>query len=241
MPGLRSTVPSAYTRRVTSSHTRWSLIRGAADGSEAARSEFVRRYDGVVRAYLRTRWQSTPMSDEVDDAVQQVFLDLFRDDGALSRAETGRESGFRGFLFGVVRNVARAAERRRARARERQPISRLDLASIESREPACEDALDRAWARTLLRDAAELQLERARELGEDALRRHELLGLRYGEDLPVREIAARLGVEAERLHRELPKAREEFRRALLDLVKDLHGGTPAEAERACASMFDMFS
>jgi RNA polymerase sigma-70 factor (ECF subfamily) len=100
---------------------------------------------------------------------------------------------------------------------------------------------DRAWAQALMRDAAELQLERARAKGPEAVRRHRLLALRYGENLPIREIAKRWEVDADLLHREYPKAREEFKRALMDVVRDLQGGGPEAVGEECARLLEHFS
>ncbi len=93
----------------------------------------------------------------------------------------------------------------------------------------------------MLRRAAELQLNRAREKGPDALQRHRLLELRFGENLPIREIAARWDVDPDRLHREYPKAREEFKRALFDVVSELDGGKSTLVEAECARLLAHFS
>jgi RNA polymerase sigma factor (sigma-70 family) len=222
---------------VSTASTRWTVIRRAAQGVPEDQAEFVRRYAPVVRAYLGARWRGTPLFDEVDDAAQQVFLDCFK--GALGRADP--ERSFRAFLFGVVRNVARALERKRARSREHQATSSIDLDAIAAKEDSCATAFDRAWAQALMRDAAELQLARARETGPDAVRRHRLLALRFGEGVPIREIARRWEVDADGLHREYPKAREEFRRALLDVVRELHGCGPEAVEKECTRLLGLFS
>ncbi len=224
---------------MSSPSTRWTVIRGAAQGMPAAQAEFAKLYGPVVRATLRARWRQTPLFHEVDDAAQQVFVDCFKSDGALGRADEARETGFGAFLYGVVRNVARSFERERARSRERQATGAVDLEAVTSREDSCAKVFDRAWAGAILRDAAALQLERAREAGPEAVRRHELLGLRYGENLPVREIAARWGVDPDALHREATRAREEFKQALFDVVRELQGprGVEAECQRLLACSF----
>ena len=227
--------------RVSSHSTRWTVIHGAADGVPAKQAEFARLYGTVIRAYLGARWRQTPLFDHVDDAAQQVFLDCFKENGALGRADQDREGGFRAYLYGVVRNVARALERKQARSRERQATSSIDLEAIASREDSCATVFDRAWASALMRDAAALHLERARKDGSDAVRRHRLLALRYGENLPIRKIALRWGVDADRLHREYPKAREEFKRALMDVVRDLQGDAPQAVAKECARLLGHFS
>ena len=86
--------------------TCWTLIRGAAEGREEDREAFARQYLPVVRSYLRVRWQGTPLREEIEDAVQDVFVECFKDNGALGRVDPSRSNGFRAFLHGVVRNVA---------------------------------------------------------------------------------------------------------------------------------------
>ena len=226
---------------MSSDSTRWTVIRRAAEGSEAARADFVRRYTDVIRAYLGARWRYTPLYEEIDDAAQQVFLDCFKENGALGRADPERGPGFRAFLYGVVRNVARGLERTRARAREQPLESGLDLEALEAKEESLAQVFDRAWAGSILTEAADLMLERAREKGSDAVRRHALLELRFGEGLPIREIAARWEVEAARLHHQFAQAREEFRRALMDVVRDLNGGGAEAVEVECRRLLGHFS
>ena len=220
---------------MSSASTHWTIIQRAAQGVPEDQSEFARRYGPVIRATLGARWRGTPLFDHTDDAAQQVFLECFK--GALERADPERQ--FRGYLYGVVKNVALMVERKRARTKERQTTSSLDLEAIASHEDSCATAFDREWALALMRDAAELQLDRARELGPEAVRRHRLLALRYGENLPIREIAARWQIDASVLHREYPKAKDEFKRALMDVVRDLQG-THGVAEE-CSRLLGHFS
>src|SRR5262245_61258276 len=98
--------------------TCWTEIHAAAVGGAADREPFALRYGPVVRAYLAARWRGSPCLADLDDAVQEVFVECFRRGGALERVEPDRAGGFRPFLFGVVRNVALRLEARRARRRE---------------------------------------------------------------------------------------------------------------------------
>lgn len=206
--------------------THWTMIQRAAAGSTDAREAFARRYSPVIRAYLGSRWRTTPLLREIDDATQQVFVQCFKEGGALGRADPERETGFRAFLYGVVRNVALGIERQRARTKEQQSDSRFDFASLASNEDSLAMVFDRAWAGAILAEAADLQLERARAVGPEAVRRHELLALRFGNGLPIREIANRWGADPAGLHREYAKAREEFRRAMRDVLRERQGGGP---------------
>jgi RNA polymerase sigma factor (sigma-70 family) len=212
--------------------TRWSVVLGAARGEAAAREEFARRYEPIARAYLGARWRHSPLAREIDDAAQEVFLACFRDDGALQRVDPDRPAGFRPFLFGVVRNVARQAEERWSR-RRRKTSDATDLGEIESDEETLSAVFDRAWAISVLRQALERQEARAREKGETALRRLELLRLRFEEGLPIREIAKAWDVRPNTLHTEYLRARQEFEEALRGVLRDLrHGEADLDAELA---------
>jgi len=213
--------------------TCWTVIRGAAAGRGEARAEFARRYGSVIRAYLGARWKDLPLVHEIDDATQDVFLDCFRENGALARADDSRPFG--AFLYGVVRNVARRVERESAR-NGLQLHSGFDL---ETREKSLSGAFDRAWARSIMKQAAALQ--RSKAAGDErAAVRVELLRLRFQEDLPIREIATRLGEDPAKLHREYAVARAEFRAALREVVAEHHPHTPGDVERECQRLIRCF-
>jgi RNA polymerase sigma-70 factor (ECF subfamily) len=217
-------------------HTPWSVIRKAAAGLDPDREDFARVYEPVVRAVLEARWRHSSLLGEVDDAVQDVFLQCFREGGALMRAERGRPGGFRGFLFGVTRNIAQDHERKAARRKVHPDLPGRDFDDFPADDERISTILDRAWAESLVREAAALQREWAREKGAEAERRVELLRLRFEEGLPVREIAARWDMEATRVHGEYARAREEFREAFHEVVAFHHPGTKGEVERECARL-----
>ena len=77
-----------------------------------------------------------------DGTVQEVFVACFRDGGALQRAQPDRRGGFRAYLYGIVRNVARRFEDRQARRRP-EPGARLD----PDRLPADDSTLSRIFDR----------------------------------------------------------------------------------------------
>ncbi len=212
------------------------MIRSAASGDQEGREEFARRYGPVVRAYLGVRWRSAGCLQEIDDAVQEVFVECFRGGGVLDRVDPERPGGFRAFLYGVVRNVALRAESRRARRRERTPGSCFDLDAVQKDDATLSQVFDRAWATSIIREAADLQKQKAAGAGEAALRRVELLRLRFYEQKPIREIARLWKTEAGLLHREYARARGEFKAALLEVVAFHHPGSAAEVARACSDL-----
>ena len=194
--------------------TSWEVIQGAGRGDGRQREEFARRYAPIIREYLGARWRDTPMLPEVEDAADEVFLECFRLGGVLERADPARSGGFRAFFYGVVRNIARRFEGARARNREQQPSTSFDPAERKTPETSLSRVLDRAWARAILDEAGARYRKEAETQGEGAMRRVELLRLRFEEDLPIREIASRWNVDPDKVHQEYRRARREFRRFL---------------------------
>jgi len=219
--------------------TRWTLIRGAARGEEAARAEFARIYEPIVHAYLGARWRTSCLRREIDDVAQEVFVDCFKREGVLERADESRPGGFRAYFFGVIRNRALGLERTLARRKDAPSEDPFDLDDLPTDEDGLSTVFDRAWASALLKEAAEYQAELARENGEDAERRVELLRLRFTDGLPIREIARLWKADPARLHHEYAKAREEFLGALLEVVHAHHPGTPDEVEREADRLLDI--
>jgi len=224
----------------SSDATHWSTILDAARGEREARDRFARRYEGVVRSYLAARWRGTPLVSDVDDATQEVFVDCFRDAGALERLDPARAPSFRAFLRGVVRNVALRTERNRARQKGRPGAAPFEADRLPADDDGLSTVFDRAWARSLLALAAERQKDLAREQGDEALRRVELLELRFDDGLPIRDIAKQWGVDTTRLHREYARARREFGRALQAVVAEHHPGSREEVRAECLCLLELF-
>ena len=218
----------------TQESTCWTVIRAAAAGSSGDREELAQRYLAVIRAYLAARWRDSSLRSDLDDAVQEVFVECFREGGALEAAEAGRVPSFRAFLYGVVRNVARRFESRPVRAA-------APLPEIQANEESLSRVFERTWAQAIMTEAAQLQRRRASERGLEAVQRVELLRLRFEEGLPIRAIAARWGVAAAELHHAYARARQEFRVALLEVVAFHHAGSPAEVEQEAAGLLKALS
>jgi RNA polymerase sigma factor (sigma-70 family) len=219
----------------TPDSTCWTVIRAAAAGSPADREELARRYLGVVRAYLAARWRRSAMLGELGDAVQEVFVECFRRGGALEAVGAGRVPSFRAFLYGVVRNVARRFE-----APPAHPAGPLPD-EIGADEDSQSRLFDRAWAQAIMAEAARLQAQRAAQSGPEAVRRVELLRARFEENLPIRAIAERWGVDAATLHRAYALARKEFRAALLEVVAFHSPGGPEALEQEAADLLKALS
>ena len=90
-------------------------------------------------------------------------------------------------------------------------------------------------------EAARLQRTQAAQRGAEAVRRVELLRLRFEENLPIRAIADRWGVEAAGLHHSYALARQEFRAALLEVIAFHHPAGPAELELEASALLQALS
>lgn len=221
--------------------TCWTMIHAAAEGDQAERGAFARQYEAAVRAYLIARWGRRSDVHEIEDVIQEVFVECFRQGGALSKADPTRPGGFRAFLYGIVRNVALRSETKRARRIARHADAEAVLPHVETSDDRLSQVFDRAWAQAIMRRAAELQRERAAAKGDGAVRRVELLTLRFHDDLPIREIAERWQADPTHLHREYAKARREFRECLLEVMQFHFPDSPTDAERECAKLLEILA
>jgi RNA polymerase sigma-70 factor (ECF subfamily) len=193
--------------------TSWTLIRRAADGDAPSRQDFAERFTPLVRRQLERRWRGTPLLADLEDATQDVLVACLEDGGVLGRAAASPPPSFHGYLFGVVRNIARGFEKRRVRVRETHDGGDA-VEATASPATTLGRMHDRAAAREVLRRAAARHLELARTEGDGALRRCEILRLRFEEGLEVRAIAERWGEDPAKVHQEYRRARREFRRSL---------------------------
>ncbi len=220
----------------SSESTSWGMLDAAGSGDREARARFAVRYEPIVRAYFSARWRHPPLSNERDDAIQDVFVECLKAGGLLERAQADRPGGFRAFLYGLVRNVARRFESKRI-----PPGGDVDPDAFAADEATLSHAFDRAWARSIMRQAAERQAGYAALAGIDAQRRLELLRLRFQEDLPIREIAERWNADPVLLHRDYAKAREEFLESLKDVLGAYSAAQGAALERECTELLALLA
>ena len=219
--------------------TCWTIVRAAAQGDPVAKEAFAVRYLAVVRAYLLARWRSPALRERVDDAVQEVFLECFRARGALARLDPGRPGGFRPFLMGILRNVARRVEERRRLEGDRF-VETPAVLDPEADDESVASAVDRAWARGHRPRGRRAPAGAGGREGERALVRVEILRLRFAEGLPIREVAARIGEDAAVVHHEYARARREFRAALEAVVAEHFDVDGAELTAECERVLGAF-
>lgn len=158
--------------------TRESLLVRIRGGDEVAWEEFHARYRPLI-AWAVGRAGLT--GADVDDAAQDVMLELFR--GQLTFRYDRTRGRFRDYLFVVAR---------RAAARVRAKAARREVTAAELPEPAADDgfraAWEAEWQRAVLREA--LDVVRG-EVEARTFRAFELYEL-GGRD--VAAVAAELGV-----------------------------------------------
>lgn len=225
---------------VATESTCWTMIHAAAAGSRDDRDELARRYAPAVRTYLAARWRNMPLVQELDDVVQEFFVQCFRPHGPLEQASDGKVPSFRAFLYGVARNVARRFEARSQRKGAR-PDADFSLSEVPADDASLSRVFDRAWAELIMTQAGQRQRERAAATSAAAVRRVELLRLRFEEALPIREVASQWKVDPAWLHHEYALARKEFKAALLEVVALHQPGAQAEVEQEAADLLKLLS
>ena len=220
--------------------TCWSLIHGAAAGEGTRSEEFARLYEPIVRAYLGARWKTGGHLQEIDDAVQDVFVDCLRENGALTRYNPEKGPAFRAFLYGVVRNIALRVEQRPRRSKEQQAYVSFDAAAEAIDEESLGAIFDRSWARARLREAGAMQREVASAKGQAGRERIDLLRLRFEQGLSIQEIAKRWKTDTSRLHHVYATARKEFQRCLTTVVRFHHpAATADELKQECLQLLEL--
>jgi len=223
MPRVRESFPT----------TRYSIVTASAsDNADVRRPAFdalVTAYWKPVFKYARVKWHATP--DEAADLTQAFFLRAFEKDffGAFDARQARFRTYLRTCLDGFVAN-ARKAEGRLKRGGHLQ-IIQLDVDAAERElqrlAPNAIDDVDayfhREWLRTLFATATARFREQC--AGRDRARRFTIFE-RYdlAEDEERRptyaELAVALGLAATDVTNELAAARREFRRLVLDVLRE---------------------
>jgi len=213
--------------------TCWTVVHGAAAGHDEARDCFARRYAPLIRKYLASRWHLAPDHDRVVEASHEAVIQLFKPGGALTTLEPGRGSGFRAFLFGVVRNVALMLERSARRADVATAIE-IDPATIEDENASLSRVFARAWFDMI---AAEARSAMAARPGARCKAAYRCLELRYLDGVPPRDIAKRVDLDVKDVYELLRTGRNEYRSALLEVMATYYpNASEAELEQRCREL-----
>ncbi|MEM8712849.1 MAG: sigma-70 family RNA polymerase sigma factor [Planctomycetota bacterium] len=215
--------------------TSMTLLRDAAGGSQRAREEFARAYLPVVRAYLTARWRHRLSPEELEEAVQELFIACLRDGGLLERIDVSGQHSFRAYLFGAVRNIALELERsrRRREVRAKAP-EHAEGAPVD--EESLSLLFDSEWARGIVRRARALYTEKAAASGAAMQRRVELLALRFGQGLQNRDIAERWDMNPKRVQKDYAQAKQEFSDCLRAVIGFDNPGRPEVVAKEFAQL-----
>lgn len=196
--------------------TCWTLVRDAANGVSGARAEFSDFYGSVVRGFVAARWRPRGVGLDVEDAVQEIFVECFKPGGVLERADPSK-GDFRGLLYGVSRNVVLRFEERAVERGRIRPEDSAWLQEVASDDKGQETLFERSWAHSVMAEAM-VRLRQAAEASTGASRRVKILERRFTDNIGIRDIAAEWGVPAQDVHNDYRKAREEFYRSLKSVV-----------------------
>lgn len=170
------------------------LVARARRGDQEAFAVLVTRYQ---RPLMARALRSTRHLEDADDLVQETFLRAWRSLGGFRS-----DDRFGGWLFRILANLA--ADRGRIRGREAPGGDEVgqeiadDLPSIEE---------------TLLAEEIAGAAKAALEQMPDG-RRREIFQMRFVEDMPIQEIAQRLGLHSGTIKVHLFRGIRELRRRL---------------------------
>lgn len=228
--------------------TRWSLVRSAGRGDDAARAsleELCRDYWYPLYAFARRSGRSR---EAAEDTIQSFFARLFeRDDLETADPDRGR---FRSFLAAALRHhMANEFHRENAAKRGGGHVTlAIDWADAEVRferdlagERSPADLFERDWALTVLDATLERMRGEYRARERDAL--FELVAAEFGGTVAQEsraDQAQRLGMTEGSLKTAISRARARFRELLREAVADTLSD-PAEAEEELLRLFDALS
>ena len=219
--------------------TVWTVLQAASRGDAAARTAFAHNYAAPIRAYLQHRWRGRALAASVDDAAHDVFVECYKPGGVLERADQER-GGFRGLLYGVVRNVARRYEERAAKNGQREAGDTICLDELPHQAEALSRMFDRSWATALLREAVKCHEAAAAAGDADAKLRLRILRLRHDQGLPVRAIADELGEpDVAAVHNAYRRARRDFAGHLRAVVAASTGVQGAAVDEECRRLTEL--
>ena len=219
--------------------TRQSLVERLASQEPTTRARALdlvcTHYWQPVYSYIRLRWGRE--AADAQDLTQGFFLHLL-DGPALARYDP-RRARFRTYvrmcLDGYCAN--RHAEERRLKRGGGAEVLSLDVAGLEAELPGPNDADDpdvlfrREWVRELFARSIARLRERLARAGKArhfaAFERYDVLGPDAESRPTYAELAVELGIPVTQVTNYLALARREFRRIVLEELREL---TPDETE-----------
>jgi len=192
--------PVPYLERMTD-QSDGLLVGRVLGGDREAFGSLVERHQDRMVSYVRHMGFDTA---EAHDIVQDGFVRAFKH---LRRC--GDPDRFAGWLFRIVSNLCRTASGRVSRRR----TDRLDqhAGTLTSELPSPDDALERSWARTQVREALDT-------LPAD---QKEALVLMYLEGYAVAEIQEMTGASASAVKMRLKRGRDALHTALAPVFEEV--------------------
>jgi RNA polymerase sigma-70 factor (ECF subfamily) len=189
-------------------------------------------FEAAARAYWKPiycliRVASNGGVEEAKDLTQQFFAEVFLQGSVFEKYDAER-GGFRPFLKTYVRNFVRSCARaasRQKRGGGSHGRKKIDLSMADPPDPkglTPDEAFDRAWAEAVLSRAQERFETRLRAHGrEDTLRVFRLYELdSQTEKKTYDAVAATLGMSRDDVKNRLTRAREEYKRAVIEAVSE---------------------
>lgn len=164
------------------------LLDAWCAGDNEAGDALIRRHFDAVCRFFRTK-----LGDDVEDLIQRTFQIC-----TAKRGELAPGGSFRGFLFGVARNLLLDHLRRRYRRGEHEDLSEHSLADLGTSPSA---AVARNEREALIREA----------MRRISLEQRMILELAHWEGLSGREIAEALAIGEHTVRSRLSRARAALR------------------------------
>jgi RNA polymerase sigma factor (sigma-70 family) len=213
--------------------TRWSLILAARSGQveerQRALNTLIAAYWKPVYKYIRLRWRKD--NEEAQDLTQEFFARLLENDflESYDPSRARLRTFLRVCVDRLVANQEKAAHRLK-RGGELQILS-LDFESAEGELQQIEipspETMDDFFAREWVRSVFSLALERLRQDCEERGKqtRFRLLELydieEGGKKLTYEQVGRQFGLKASDVTNYLAYARREFRRIVLEQLREM--------------------
>lgn len=212
--------------------TQWSVIAGLT-GSEPERQQIaletvITLYWKPVYKYLRIQWRKS--NEDAKDLTQSFFARAIQSE--FFRGYDPKRARFRTFLRTCLDGFA-ANEEKAARASKRggnAPHLPLDFhqaeAELQQQQPSAEDCFEKEWTRSFFSVALEEFRTHCRDNNKQT---HFLLFEKYDVDTePGRrpsyaELASEFGIPVTSVTNHLAFARREFRKLLLEKLRQITG------------------
>jgi RNA polymerase sigma factor (sigma-70 family) len=226
--------------------TSWSVVARLRDPRSAERKALLERliadYWKPVYCLIRHSWAKT--NEDAKDLTQEFFLTEMLKGALLDHFDPDR-GNFRAFLKGSIANFMKRAARdagRLKRGGDARAVSlelgEVDLTQVvpDPRARTAEEAFDRSWKRVVLARAVALLEQRFRARSQEAyfevFRRYDLEP--DGPDVSYQSLGRALHLSPDAVKNYLTRARDEFTRAVTDIVAEYvgaEGDLSAELDR----------